>query len=149
TGNFNPANGALTLSGADTLANYQAALRSVTYRNTSDNPSTLTRTVSFQINDGALLSSIVNRAIQVIAVNDAPTLSNLETTPLSYTENSPGTLLTGSLVVADVDNTTLNSAAVQITGNYQNGEDVLAFVNTASITGNFNPANGALTLSGA
>src|SRR5438445_8450920 len=51
-GNFNAASGTLTLTGLDTLANYQAALRSVTYRNTSDNPSALLRTVSFQVKAG-------------------------------------------------------------------------------------------------
>src|SRR6185295_8237750 len=77
TGNFNPANGTLTLSGADTLANYQTALRSVTYRNSNDNPSTLVRTLSFQASDGALLSSIITRAIQIIAVNGAPSLAGI------------------------------------------------------------------------
>ena len=39
TGSWNAATGTLTLTGSDTLANYQAALRSVTYQNTSENPS--------------------------------------------------------------------------------------------------------------
>src|SRR5262249_20130310 len=149
TGNFNPGNGALTLSGADTVANYQAALRSVTYQNTSDNPSTLLRTVSFQVNDGAVLSLIANRTIQIGAVNDAPTLSGIEAAALSYTENAPAVPLTSTLTVADVDNATLSGATVQVTGNYRNGEDVLAFPNTGSISGNFNSGTGTLTLSGA
>jgi hypothetical protein len=32
---------------------------------------------------------------------------------------------------------------VQITANYQNGSDVLGFVNTATITGAFAPATGS------
>src|SRR5439155_1153480 len=141
-------NGTLTLNGVDTLANYQTALRSIMYRDTSNNPSTLIRTVSFQVNDGGALSLIVSRPIQVIPVNDAPILSGIETAVLSYTENSPAVLLTGTLTVADLDNATLTGATIQITGNYRNGEDVLDFVNTANITGNFNPANGTLTLNG-
>ena len=49
---WNAATGTLTLSGVDTLADYQAALRAVTYVDTSPNPSSATRTVSFQVNDG-------------------------------------------------------------------------------------------------
>ena len=52
TGSYNAGTGVLTLTGTTTVANYQAALRSVTYANTSDNPSAPTRTISFQVNDG-------------------------------------------------------------------------------------------------
>ena len=47
TGTFNDVNGTLSLSGTATLADYEAAIRSVTYTNTSDDPDTTTRTVSF------------------------------------------------------------------------------------------------------
>src|SRR5688572_20190514 len=87
THNFNPANGMLTLSGVDTLANYQAALRSVTYENTSQSPSTLIRTVSFLVNDAFAFSAGISRQIQINPVNDRPTLSNIETAPVIYTEN--------------------------------------------------------------
>src|SRR5262249_58456253 len=116
SGNFNSGTGTLTLSGADTADNYQAALRSVTYRNTSDNPSTLLRTVSFQVNDGAVLSLIANRTIQIVGVNDASALSGSEAAALSYTENAPAVPLTSTLTVADVDNALLSGATVQITG---------------------------------
>ena len=45
TGSWDAVTGTLTLTGTDTLANYETALRSVTYQNASDDPSTLTRTV--------------------------------------------------------------------------------------------------------
>jgi hypothetical protein len=43
----------LTLSGAATVANYQAALRTVTYADSSGAPSTAARTVSVQATDSA------------------------------------------------------------------------------------------------
>src|SRR5688572_9852725 len=138
----------LTLSSKASLANYQTALRSVTYRNTSDNPSAAVRTVSFRVNDGGLLSSIINRAIQINAVANAPSLSAIESAAVAYTENSTGVPLTSALTVADADSPTLANATVQITANYANGEDLLEFVNAGGITGSFNPANGMLTLSG-
>ena len=63
----------LSLSGSSSLANYQAALRSVTYHDSSDSPSGLTRTISFQVNDGVGNSNTVTRNITVTAVNEVPT----------------------------------------------------------------------------
>src|SRR5260221_7739015 len=45
TGSFNATTGVLALTGSATVANYQIALRSVTYANASTNPSTAARTV--------------------------------------------------------------------------------------------------------
>jgi uncharacterized delta-60 repeat protein len=75
TGSWNAGTGVLTLTGTTTLANYQAALRSITYINTSDNPSTATRTVSFVVADGGANSNVATRDITVAAVNDAPVVS--------------------------------------------------------------------------
>ena len=52
SGTFNAPTGTLTLTGTTTLANYQTALRTVLYANTSNDPSTLARTVTWQVNDG-------------------------------------------------------------------------------------------------
>ncbi|MGC3985227.1 MAG: cadherin domain-containing protein [Pseudorhodoferax sp.] len=76
TGSWNAATGVLTLTGNATLADYQAALRSVTYVNTSDDPSTATRTVSFTVNDGTADSVAVTRDIAVTAVNDIPAITS-------------------------------------------------------------------------
>lgn len=67
---------------------------------------------------------------------------------LAYTENDPPTAVDAALTVTDADSANLVSATVQITGNYQNGEDVLSFTNTANITGVFTPATGTLALNG-
>jgi hypothetical protein len=72
TGTWDPATGTLTLRGSATTADYQTALRSVTYRNSSDNPSPAARTVSFVANDGIADGAIATRTIAVAAVNDAP-----------------------------------------------------------------------------
>ena len=51
SGSFNAATGTMTLTGTDTLANYQAALRTVKYSNTSNSPSVAPRTVVWIGND--------------------------------------------------------------------------------------------------
>src|SRR6185369_4284830 len=129
----------------------QTALRTVTYNNTSDNPTTTTRVVSFQVNDGAganNLSNLATRNITITAVNDAPVLAAIEAGALPYTENDPATSITSTLTVADADSANLASATVQITSNYQNGQDVLSFTNTATITGSFDATTGKMTLTG-
>ena len=56
TGSYDLSTRVLTLSGSTTLANYQTALRSVTFSSTSDHPTSggnATRTISWAANDGA------------------------------------------------------------------------------------------------
>jgi VCBS repeat-containing protein len=99
TGSWNAATGVLTLTGATTVANYQTALRSVTYFNSSDAPGTLTRTVSFVVNDGAANSSAATRNISVTAVNDAPV--GVLTISGTATENQTLTASTAGISDAD------------------------------------------------
>lgn len=82
TGSFDALTGTLTLTGSSSVANYQAALRSVTYVNSSATPSTLARTISFIANDGTAASTAATRTVNIIAVNNlvsSPTYSNSET----------------------------------------------------------------------
>ncbi len=73
-GSWDAAKGTLTLSGSDTLANYQAALQTVTYADNRLDPNTATRTISFKVNDGQADSNVLTRGITVQlldpAVND-------------------------------------------------------------------------------
>ncbi|MFK4621604.1 VCBS domain-containing protein [Bradyrhizobium diazoefficiens] len=146
TGSFNAATGTLTLTGSSSVANYQTALDSVTYLNTSDNPSGVARTVTIITNDGTANSVAVTDAINVTPVNDAPV--GVAGHTLNYTENQAATAIDPALTLSDVDNANLASATVQITGNYVNGQDVLGFTNQNGITGSFNAATGTLTLTG-
>uniref|UniRef100_UPI00262434A2 DUF4347 domain-containing protein n=1 Tax=Zoogloea sp. TaxID=49181 RepID=UPI00262434A2 len=147
TGSWNAGTGVLTLSGSATLANYQSALRSVTYLNSSDAPSTATRTVAFVTSDGSASSAAVTRDIAVTAVNDAPVVTTTGTV-LAYTENDAATVVDSSLTVSDVDTATLASATVSITAGFVTGQDTLAFTNQNGITGSWSAGTGVLTLSG-
>jgi len=84
--------------------------------------------------------------VTVSNVNEAPVLAAVETDALSYNEDDAPTPVTGSLTVSDVDDTIIKSATVQITNNYQNGQDVMGFTNTGNISGNWTA--GTLTLDG-
>lgn len=91
-GTYDANTGKLTLSGVDTLARYQTALRSVKYDNTLANPIDGSRTVKFQITDDVgNMSTVVSRPLSIISVNDAPTLNAIS--PVNINEDaSPGTI---------------------------------------------------------
>jgi VCBS repeat-containing protein len=111
TGAWNASTGELTLTGSGTLAQYQAALRSITYTNTSEEPNNVTRTVSLTISDGNLNSNTSTRDIQIVSVNDAPVITGGPDTS-SLTETNAGLADSGSLTVTDVDVTDNVTAAV-------------------------------------
>jgi prepilin-type N-terminal cleavage/methylation domain-containing protein len=75
TGTWTASTGALALSGSATVANYQAALRSITYTNSSDSPSTTARAITFAVNDGGLDSNPASRTITITSVNDVPSFT--------------------------------------------------------------------------
>ncbi|HLX47114.1 MAG TPA: tandem-95 repeat protein [Streptosporangiaceae bacterium] len=70
TGSYNSSTGVLTLTGTASLAAYQAALQSVTYSDPNGKTaSTGSRTVSFQVNDGAPANNLSNVASRSITVD--------------------------------------------------------------------------------
>ena len=150
SGIYNSTTGVLTLSGSASVAAYQAALQSVTYLNSSDNPSGLTRTLSFQVNDGSAsnnLSNVATTTVAVTPVNDAPVI-NANGGTLAYTENQAAAAIDTVLTVSDVDSANLTGATVSITNNFVTGQDVLGFTNQNGISGIYNSTTGVLTLSG-
>ena len=139
-----------------TPARVQELLRSITYNGNSDALVSGTRTIEYTLNDGDGGSSTTTSFVNVVAVNDAPTVNagggqasfsegvNVASTPVAV---APG------LTVADPDNTTLASATASISANFE-ASDVLAFVNNNSTTfGNivatYDAATGVLTLTSA
>ena len=62
----------MTLTGSATKANWQTALRSITYNNTSNTPNTGNRTINFVVNDGSANSNTAAKTVSVAAANDAP-----------------------------------------------------------------------------
>ena len=93
---------------------------------------------------GVRVSSSANRP-GTVKNADAPTLAAIEGSALAYTENNAATAITSTTTVADLDNTNLASATVQITGNCANPEDVLSFSNQNGITGSYTASTCLLT----
>ncbi len=75
TASFNNQTGVLRLSSSGstaTKAQWQSALRAVTYSNTSDTPNLANRSVELFISDGIKPSNTLTNTIALTAVNDAP-----------------------------------------------------------------------------
>ncbi|MDA7509951.1 hypothetical protein N8527_01655, partial [bacterium] len=75
SGSWNSGSGVMSLSGTSSKANYEMALESLTYNNTSEDPNTSARTITWVINDGYENSSAVTSTVSVTVVNDAPTIA--------------------------------------------------------------------------
>ncbi len=72
---FDTATRTLSLTGSDTVANWQQVLRSVTYTNTTDEPDLSDRVVTFVVSDGEDSSETVSALISITSVDDAPVLT--------------------------------------------------------------------------
>ncbi|NQV49654.1 MAG: DUF2341 domain-containing protein [Candidatus Marinimicrobia bacterium] len=140
--------GILTLSGSATKANYQLALRSVSYDNLNPDPVETTRTIDFYVSDGSAHSDTLARNLSVTAINDAPILAGMEAAGLVYNAGAGAIVLTDSITVYDGDDVLIDSARVQITTNYISSEDVLAYSTVYGITGVWYSGVGLLVLTG-
>ena len=154
TGSYNSTTGILTLTGPDTLANYETALESITYENTNVvNPNTANRTVTWLVNDGDTNSSGVNSTI--IVSNTAVPAVDLDTGTggvdyaFNFIKGAAATaIVDGTVDVTDADDTTLVNVTLD-TGGVVDGAaeeltigDLTFALNVADFT------NAAATISG-
>ena len=153
---YNSGTGVLSLTGADTVANYQQVLRTVTYDNSSQNPNTTDRTITFVANDGTANSLTATSTVTVSAVNDAPVVDlngaggGIDFAA-TFTEDAGAVgIVDATLTASDVDNANLASATVTITNQLDGAAEVLA-ANTAgtSIVAAYDSGTGVLSLTGA
>ena len=145
---FNSGAGILNISGSATLAAYNTLLGTDTYSNSSANPSTLARTVAFRVTDGsAATSADDSTSITLSAVNDAPSISNVDFS-LAYSEGSGAQTIDSAISLADVDNSNFNLAEIEISANYSTGEDLLTAASCPGLTCSFSSLSGMLSISG-
>jgi Ca2+-binding RTX toxin-like protein len=69
TANYNQANSTLTLTGRDTIANYQQVLQSITYNNTIAAPDTTARIIEFVVDDGQAFANTSTVATTTLSIN--------------------------------------------------------------------------------
>ena len=100
----------LTLTGNASPAAYQAALRDVTYRNSSENPSTAARTLTFTVTDETARTGSDTKGLTVVAVDDPPVAVNDSATVLEDAAATAVPVLTNDTDV-DAGPKTIGSAS--------------------------------------
>ena len=88
TGRWDAVSGSMFLKGNASPAMYQTALRSVQYKNTSNKPTVIDRTISYTVNDGFDNSNLQSRTIK-FALTGVEDLSLGVPTEYSLNQNYP------------------------------------------------------------
>jgi hypothetical protein len=156
---YDSGTGVLTLTGTDTVANYEQVLRTIEYDNTSQDPDTTDRVLEVVTNDGTADSNIGTTTIAMTADNDAPVLdldandsSGSSGADFSTTFTEDGGAVTIADVDAtfiDVDSSTLTSMTVTLTNRPNGGQESLSADTTGtSMSASYNSGSGVLTLTG-
>jgi lipopolysaccharide export system protein LptA len=148
TGAYDSATGVLTLTGTATVANYQQALRSVTF-STDSTALAAIKTLSIVVTDtqGATsLPGLDTVTVLSLPVNLPPVVVSSLANTVPFTVGNSPAVLDGAVTILE-DSTTISGAIITIGLGRQTG-DTLAFTAANGITGTYNPTNGALTLSG-
>lgn len=121
---FDQASATLRLTGSASVADYQAALRSVTFDNRSRDPDVTDRVIGFTVNDGDGSSNEAMSTVSLMAVNDLPVIDlNGETAAgvnndvyfdRDGVENGGMVQLASALQIQDADNTSLIGATIHL-----------------------------------
>lgn len=146
TGEVSDGGSKLTLTGRATEAEYQAAIRTIRYRNLDGSPAA-SRDIGIAIDEGGVLSDPVSRTVAVTAVNDAPQIA-VDLAGLSYTENAPAVAVAPSANPTDEDSVQLDSASVSVSG-CRRGVDLLQMPAAAGLTAAYDQPSCSLIISGA
>lgn len=157
---FDASTDTLTITGSGTAATYQTVLRTVSFYNPSSTPSNEQRTITFTVNDADGSSSSSVKYLDVVQVDDGPSVSfSLFTT--SYSEQQGALVIDSGISIVDLDSTEITKAVVSITSGYDSGKDVLSTgsvdvtqykaqdgITSLGMTSTFDAGTGTLTVSG-
>jgi hypothetical protein len=137
TGSYSASTGVLSLTGTSSLANYQTALRLVTYHDSGTAAGT--RTISFQVNDGApanSLSNVLSRTVDVLAG--------------SVTVTNPGPQSSDTSDPVSLQMTGTDSAALPLTwsatGLPDEVDNILTIEPATGLISGITPTNGTYTV---
>ena len=139
TATWNPSTFTLTLTGLASKAAYETALEQVRYSSTSDDPSTVNRTINVVVNDGSADSNLAVATVSVTAVNDAP----VNTLPATgWTVDEDTVLSLTGLSVSDPD---AGSGVITVTLSVGSGTLTAVSGGGVAVIG---AGSGSITLSG-
>ena len=143
SGSYDSINHTFTISGTASATVYQGVLRAMSYSNGSDAPSTTARTVTITVTDAEGATGQTTATINITAVNDAPTATNLTQTHAVYEGGSPLDLT--DIVVSDPDGTDTITATLTLS---TPAAGTLTTGTHGSATSIFNTATGVWSVTG-
>ena len=154
---FGSGTSSITIEGPGDSSDFLNALRTVSYENTNDRPTTnFERMIEFTVNDtkGDTNDPIAVATVRVIAVNDAPQLSLSQSGDtihnVEYNEGSQtGVNLAPDISTVDVDNDVLQSARVTLTSPRLSTDTLVIEDLPTGLNAQYDSTSGVLTLNGA
>jgi YD repeat-containing protein len=148
---YNGNTGVLTLTGVDTVANYQQVLQSLQFNDTAPDPNATTRIISMVVNDGQVSSAPVTTTVSVTPADTAPSLGwmgSASGTPANFVQYGGAVNVGTTLSVTDVDRALLQSATVTIDNPLDPGSESLSVnVGNSGLSATF--SGNTLTITGA
>ena len=122
----------ITLTGSATKANYQTAIRAITFQNTSNAPDPSVRTINVTVNDGIGNGTTAVSSITVQPVNDPPAIDlNGSAAGTSYSatyaQNNPAVSIAdyASARISDADGTDISSLKLSFSSIPDGASEVL------------------------
>jgi gliding motility-associated-like protein len=148
--------GTLVLSGTASIADYQTVLRTVRYRNISDNPNVSPKNIQFSAMDFDNTDPFSDSnpepiiSITIVPVNDAPYFNSIVNGlfPVFIENGTPIDANNDLFDIFDDDDINLESATVRISNGLIASEDVLTFTDQNNITGIYDPSTATWSLTG-
>jgi hypothetical protein len=136
----------MTLTGSATKAQWQTALRSITYTNTSHTPNTGNRTINYVVNDGSFNSNTAAKTVSITAVNDAPvnSMPGAQTTVM----NTPRVFSTGNANLISITDVDAAGGTMQVQLVSTNGATSLSTLTGLTFTVGDGTADATMTFTG-
>ncbi|WNG86744.1 hypothetical protein C6A87_023520 [Mycobacterium sp. ITM-2016-00317] len=144
TASWDAATRTLTLSGVASIAEYEAAIKAVTFTATEGG---LSRSISVNVTDDTNKESLVPGAATVMVVGLPPSVTALGAA--IFRLGGAPVKVVSSVDISDLDSDNLSGATIVVATAYKSG-DVLGYVvpSGSPITANWDAATRTLTLSG-
>ena len=152
TYSYNSTTGAMVLNGVATVAEYKAAIESVTFSTSGDNVTAsgiaTTRQVAVSVSDGLSLSDETFSDVSVTGINDAPVNNGMTGTFSGglFVEGSNGVALSG-ISVSDAD-TDAATQSLQVTVSVSTGTLTMSTLTGLTFSSGDGTADDSMTFSG-
>lgn len=146
----------VTLSGPDTLENFNAVYQSLTYDNLSPTPTIGTRQLTITAEDGDSTSNVVTVTIPITPVNtpvevdlNGPSVAGTDTSVTWVEDAGPVDIATPDLTVIDLDDPTTTRIDASIAGYQPGTQEILAADTTGTaLLATWDASTGILSVTG-